>query len=116
MRYVTFFVETYDNVLEMSKDVFLAYHYLSSTWLVMTIELKTDIRADDFVLGIIEALEHENLSILDISQSISSNQSNPVSILFTIRHDALDCFTIVGSHGVSVGWCSCDFLEWLFRW
>ena len=107
MRNISIFVETDNNVLEMSEDIFLSNNDFSSARLVVSIELIADERTDDSIICIVKAFQYENLSVLDIFQAISGYQSNPVIVLFTIRHDTFDSFTIVGSHSIGVSWCSC---------
>lgn len=115
MRDIAFFIESDDHMLEMSEDILLFDNNLTSSGLIVSFELIADIGTDDCVSSIVKAFQHENLSILDIFQTVSCNQGNPISILFGIRHDAFDCFAVVGSHSVSIGWCSCQFFKGFLR-
>ena len=115
MRYISVFVEANNDVFEMGKNIFFFNNDFSSARLVVSVELETDEGTDDFVLTIIETFKHEDLSILNVTQAISGYKSYPESVLFGVRHDTFDCFTVVGPHSVSVSWCSCNFFKRFFR-
>lgn len=69
-------------MLKMCENILLRHDDLSSLLLVVSLELITDIRTDDLVLVDIEVLQEEDLSVLQIFQAISSDESYPVVVDF----------------------------------
>jgi len=97
-------------MLEVRENVLFLNSHLSPPRMVEPLELVGDERTDDAILIVIIVVQHEDLSVLKVLESISGNEDDPVVISTGSLHNTSDGLSVGVPDGVGVGRYSSQLL------
>lgn len=77
---VAILIESYNDMLEMRKNIFFLYNNLASPFVRVSLKSIADIGTFNSILVHIDRFKVKYLTILDVSKTIASYQRHPISI------------------------------------